>query len=262
MKLLGGSIFVRDAIRLDYCLEAAIESLAPVCDEIVALDCESTDGTVDLLLELERRHSHLRVYTGQPWEVGDNYVRLALHANAAREKLDTHWHFMLQADEVLHEASHPIIREAVTADGWGATTFRVRRFNLYGDVDRCVKIDSTMKPCSDMPTRLAMTPYPAVGDAESIIESDGRDMRLLNHITIVHYGFVRAGEALIDKTIEMQGWFHGKEATVDERVLKMRAEGSGFRYRDIIPDDELMTLPVSHPRFAQAWVDRHRGGGA
>jgi len=258
MKPLGGSIFVRDAVRLDYCLEAAINSLAPVCDELVALDCGSTDGTVDLLRALAAQHPHLHVHTGHPWEVGDNYLRLALHANAARELLDTRWHFMIQADEVLHEASYPKLREAVAADGWGATTFRVRRVNLYGDVGRCVRYDSSAKPCSDMPTRLALSTYPAVGDAESIVESDGPDLSMVGHITLFHYGFVRAGEALIDKTIEMQSWFHGPGATVDERVLRMRAERTGFRYADIIGDHELMPIPIGHPVAARPWVEAHR----
>lgn len=257
MSTLGGSLFVRDALRLDYCLAAAIDSLAPVCDDMVVLDCGSTDGTLDLLADLAARHSHLRVLTGQPWELGDNYVRLALHANAAREHLRTRWHFMLQADEVLHEASYPVLRQAVAADGWGATTFRVRRVNLYGDVGRCVRYDSPAKPCSDMPTRLARTEYPAVGDAESIVESDGPDLSLIGHLTLFHYGFVRKGEALINKTIEMQSWFHGPGATVDERVLRMRAEHTGFRYADIIGDHELMPIPIGHPAAAAAWVAAH-----
>jgi glycosyltransferase involved in cell wall biosynthesis len=254
---LGGSLFVRDAVRLDYCVEAAIESLVPVCDEVVVLDCQSTDGTLALLYAVAARHPNVRVIANQPWEVGTNYDRLMIHANAAREQLQTRWHFMLQADEVLHEWSYPMLREAVRADGWGASTFRVRRFNLYGDFSRCVSLDSTMKPCADEPTRLALSNYPAVRDAETIGEPDGKDERLIEHVTILHYGFVRRGAALIDKAIEMQGWFNGPEGTVDERVLKMRDEGTGFRYQDIMPDDQLMPLPIGHPAAAMSWIKEH-----
>ena len=149
---------------------------------------------------------------------------------------------------------YPKLREAVAADGWGASTFRVRRFNLYGDFGRCVSLDSTIKPCADEPTRLARVNYPAVRDAECIGEPDGKDERLIGHVTILHYGFVRRGAALIDKAIEMQRWFNGPEGTVDPRVLKMRDEGGAFRYQDIMPDSELMPLPVAHPAVAVPWI--------
>ena len=48
-KTLGGSLFVRNAIQYDYCVEEAIESLAACCDEVFVLDCQSDDGTTEKL---------------------------------------------------------------------------------------------------------------------------------------------------------------------------------------------------------------------
>lgn len=253
---LGGSLFVRDAIRLDYCIEAAIESLVPVCDDVVVMDCQSTDGTLDLLRTMAARHSNVRVIENSPWEVACGYVRLAILANNAREFLKTRWHFMLQADEVLHESSYPVIREAVMNDGWGLPTFKVRRLNLWRDPDHHVSFSSTLKPCSDEPTRLGQIDVPAVGDAESLIDYQGSHRDLLHRITIFHYGFVRHG--LIEKVIDMQSWFHGPGSTPDARVVKMRDEGTGFIPQAIIPDSELVPIPLPHPEAARAWVEAHR----
>lgn len=251
---LGGSIFVRDAIRLDYCVEAAIESLVPVCDQIVVMDCQSTDGTLELLRRIAVQHHNVKIVDGQPWEVGTHYDRLVIHANAARERLSTRWHFMLQADEVLHEVSYPAIRDAVANDGWGHGTFKVRRINLYGDPGRYVRFTSGMKPCSDEPTRLGLSDVPAIGDAESLVEANGTCRLLLGHVTIFHYGFVRRGAALIDKTIEMQSWFHGPHGTPDARVVAMKNAGTGFVPSAIMPDSELAPIPIRHPVAARSWL--------
>lgn len=253
---LGGSLFVRDAIRLDYCVEAAIESLVPVCDDVVVMDCQSQDDTLDLLQAVAERHRNVRIIKDSPWEVAAGYVRLALLANAAREQLRTDWHFMLQADEVLHEASYEAIREAVREDGWGHGTFKVRRLNLWADPGYCVAGGSKLKPCSDEPTRLGKQDVPAVGDGESLIEyRDGAS--LVDRVTIFHYGFIRHG--LIEKVIDMQSWFHGPGSTPDERVTRMRDTGGEFRPFDIIPESELVPIPIGHPAVAAGWLATHTG---
>lgn len=258
MRTLGGSLFVRDAVRLDYCVEAAIESLVPICSDIVVLDCHSTDGTLELLLAIAARHSNVRVFGNVPWEQSENYLRLALLANAARELVRADYHFMIQGDEVLHESSYDPIRRAQEHNFWGHETFRVRRLNLYGDLDHYVRIDSTRKPCSDVPTRIGLQAVPAIADAESIAENRGFDDRLVRSVTLFHYGYVRRGDALIDKAMDMQSWFFGPGSTVDERVVKMHREGTGFLPYEIIPPSELAPIPMSHPAAAHRWVEERR----
>lgn len=257
---LGGSLFVHDAIRLDYCVEAAIESLVPLCDRVVAMDCQSTDGTLDLLHAIADRHPNVQVVPNSPWEVADHYIRLAMLANAAREQLKTRWHFMIQADEVLHECSYGAIREMVAADGHGKLAFRVRRFNLWGTPDHYVRLDSLHKPCSDEPTRLGRQDVPAIGDGESLIENRGAARELIEHVTLFHYGFVRHGHVLIDKVIEMESWFHGPHGTPDARVVAMREAGTGFAPAEIIPEQDLLPIPIAHPKAAEAWLASHRNG--
>jgi glycosyltransferase involved in cell wall biosynthesis len=251
---LGGSLFVRDAVRLDYCVEAAIESLVPVCDDVVVLDCHSTDDTLALLRTIETRHSNVRVFPNVPWEQAGNYERLMILANAARELVRARWHFMIQADEVLHESSYTALRALVAADGWGQQAFRVRRLNLYGDLDHHISLGSRLKPCSDEPTRIGLQGVPAGGDAESIVEPHGPDRRMVDRVTLFHYGFVRSGQALITKAIEMQSWFWGPHSVPDQRVVHMQQAGTGFRPYDIIPPQELSPLPMPHPAAAAGWL--------
>src|SRR5208282_5743966 len=112
MPSLGGSIFVRNAIKYDYCVEASILSILPVCDPVVVLDCQSDDGTTELLRDLASKHPQIQLTENVLWECAPNYQRLSMLANQAIAKLNTDWHFMIQADEVLHENSIPYIRQA------------------------------------------------------------------------------------------------------------------------------------------------------
>lgn len=259
IKGLGGSLFVRDALRLDYCLQEAVASLVPICEQIVVLDCCSTDGTTEMIERLATKYANVQGIYGAQWDKAENYLRLVLHANTAREKLRTRWHFMLQADEVLHEKSYPAIRQVVERDGWGHDVFRVRRINLYGDCSRQVPPGSRFQPCSTEPARLARQDVPAVGDAESLVEHNGV-YRLTERAWIFHYGFVRRLDTMVTKVLEMQSWFHGKHALPDRKVQKMADDGRPFDYREIIPDTGLRPVRMPHPAAARSWVDLHMGG--
>lgn len=251
-KGLAGSLFVHDALRLDYCLQAAIESLILVCDEVIVLDCGSTDGTAGLLRHLEHRFEKLTV-ASSPWEAAADYSRLAILANRAREMVTYRWHLMLQADEVLHEASYPILRELVELDGWGHRAFEVRRLNLWRDPAHHIAFNSTMKPCGDAPIRIGHQVIPAVGDAESL-RGPASDA-LLDQVVIFHYGYLRRG--LLEKAIEMQSWFW-PDTGPDERLVRMRDAGGGFKPEDLIPDSELREIPMPHPVAAAQWLAQWR----
>jgi len=254
---LGGSIFVRNAVKFDYCIQEAVESLIPLCDEVVVLDCQSEDETLDVLRALGRQYGNLRVYEGGEWECAPNFERLAILANQAKEYLKTKWHFMLQADEVLHEDSFPHIRKAIQRAGPGSKTWMVKRFNLYPDFDHYVKESSRRKPCNDYPLRLGRRDIPAVSDAESLFLV-GFNPRWKDLIHIFHYGYVRKRDLILDKAIDMQSWFHGPNSQPDPRCIEMKRTTGMFKPEEIIPMSECKPLTMSHPKFALEWVGERR----
>ena len=152
---LGGSVFARNAIKYDYCIIEAIESLLPVCDKVVVLECNSEDETA---LMLKKRYStslKVNLILGQEWNVAKDYNRLTILANEARKMLHTDWHFMIQADEVLHESSYPYILDAIANEE--SNSFRCRRYNMFGNLDHYIDFNSERKPCGDNIVRLART---------------------------------------------------------------------------------------------------------
>ena len=245
---IGGSMFVYNATKYDYCMKEAIESLLAFCDEVAVLDCGSTDDTIPILESMSVKYKNLHIYTGGDWNCAPGRERLSMLANQAKSNLNTDWHFMLQADEVVHEASIPFIKEAI--GGGLAPGFRVRRWNLYGDSSHCIRLDSKSKPCGDNPIRLAAINYNALDDAESL-SAERSSPAYEDRIVIVHYGLVRRGSALIDKCIDMQKWFFGEP---DRRLKTSQAEGV-FTATDFTPETEYMPLPCSHPVYMKQWLD-------
>lgn len=255
-KTLGGSVFIHNALEFDYCVRESLSSLCAVCDQVIALDAESTDGTVDALLEFAKGHPNLKVVTGAKWECAPNYSRLAMLANEAKSHLKTDWHFMLQADEVLHESSFPFIRKAMAHDR--LKSCHIRRLNFFGDYNHYIKIEQPQhnKPCGDEICRLATIENNACGDAESICVDPTYGTRFyLDDIVIYHYGYVRADEHHIKKTIAVQSWFWGEGSQPDSRVVEMDKEGGKvYDWRRMKSLDMLSRLTKSHPRFAWEYV--------
>lgn len=250
MYKLGGSIFVRNAIKYDYCIIEAARSLLPVCDHIVILDCSSTDGTEDLLLNSFGHHHKVTLCFNALWDCAPDNTRLSILANLAKSLIDCEWHFMLQADEVLHEDSYRAIHEATTR---GADSFQVRRLNFYGNISQHVRLDipTHEKPCDDHPTRLGRHHLNALGDGESI-EAYNVSQDFVDKILICHYGFVRKPLALVDKTVDAYRWFFGG-GSQDERFQRMQ-EDKQYRWQEIMRQDQMQTFTGSHPKVAKHWI--------
>jgi glycosyltransferase involved in cell wall biosynthesis len=259
-KSLGGSIFIHNGIEFDYCLEASASSLAACCDEVVILDASSTDGTTEWAIEIGKKFGNVQVITGIPWEQASNYERLAKLANIAKSYLRTEWHFMLQADEVLHESSFSHIRDVMERPNCRSAF--VRRLNFFGDTDHFIKIEQEgcHKPCGDTIVRLATLDNPAVGDAESLgVDPAYITDQYLDKITIFHYGYIRRDTNHIKKTISMQSWFWGPDSQPDQRVVEMDKKGDGiYDWRTMKNPSQFSRLPylgIGHPRFAQEYIN-------
>lgn len=258
MARLGGSIFVHNAVKFDYCIEESIHSLCELCDQVVALDAQSDDNTVDVLMNCEKKFKNLKVFTNATWECADNYQRLAILANQAKNYLNTPWHFMLQADEVIHESSFDYIRRAV--NGKKYESYFCRRYNFFKDFNHYLRFNlpQDKKPCSDVVVRLARIGYNAVGDAESLgVDPKNANTSEPDRIKIFHYGMVRKDQNYIDKTISMQSWFMGEGSQPDPRVVAMT--NGVYEWNKMKELDDLTTLQISHPIFAQKWVEERQG---
>lgn len=101
---VSGFTFVRNAIKYDYPIVEAIQSILPVCDEVVVLVGASEDDTLGLIERINDPKIRIE------HSVWDDTLReggkvLAVETDKAFSKISPHadWAFYIQADEILHE---------------------------------------------------------------------------------------------------------------------------------------------------------------
>ena len=109
---VSGFTFVRNGVKYDYPFLESINSLLPLCDEVVIAVGQSEDDTLERIKSL---HSpKIRILE----TVWDESIRsggkiLSQQTNLALDKIDGDWAIYLQADEVLHEKDYWAIKDAL-----------------------------------------------------------------------------------------------------------------------------------------------------
>lgn len=257
MYKLGGSLFIHNGMKYDYCLKESIESVLGLCDEVIVLEANSEDNTLDFLHKMSKDHPKLKVYDHGVWECAPDFNRLAILANQARELLDSEWHFMIQADEVLHECSYDTIKKVINDKECISDRYSCRRINLFKDFSHYIRFDlpTDRKPCNDTITRLGLKHVETYGDAESLLPIGNLNNKYVDNILIFHYGMVRKRDVLLDKAIDMQSWFFANDGMgVDPKLLEMKEKYGELKPEEIKPDSELAELIWTHPKVALEWV--------
>jgi len=253
MKTLGGSLFVYNGNKFDYCYKEAIDSLLALCDKVSIVDAGSDDGTAQDIEKHIEPHGDKVVYTrftNEQWHAQEGCQKLCYFTNAAIDALDTDWVFNLQADEVIHEDSFVHIRNAMEGV---FDTYRVRRLNLWKTPAYMLDVSQERKPCSTAVVRLAKMPSHALGDAESLAAPNlGIYKDDLDLIQIFHMGFVRDRKKQLKKMenmmVDIFHWEMDPRAKDCDELIPER----------FFSDDDIVPIPRPLPRFVQAWADeRH-----
>ncbi len=248
MKSLGGSLFIRNNYQFDYCAEESIKSLLEFCDKVSVVDAGSSDGTVDMLRELEAVNKNLLVtyLKEQDWldQQGKGYSKLCHFTDMAISKLDTDYNYYQQADEITHEDCYDNIRRAIEQ---GHEAYLISRVNLWQSPYLKLNVVGNRNPCSPQIVRLAKTQYRSFGDAESLAApfTDA----YVEKIYMIHYGFVRKKEVMKAKIINMQ------EGVFELGSHDVKLDGCDiFDPKLWFSDSDLVPINFTHPQLMQEWI--------
>lgn len=245
MKISGFTI-VRNAITLDFPVEASIRSILPVCDEVVVNVGQSTDATLELIRSIH--DPRIRIIETE-WDMTLKNRVLGEETLRAMRECRHPWGIYIQADEVLHETGAETLARAIRDhdDDPRVEGLLVRYLHFYGDMDtiavnrrwyrrevRAVRLDP----------ELDIRPFQ--GAQGFRVGPDHRRVRArLTDAEMFHYGWARPAAALRAK----------REAS---RVIypwsKEREAG-----RPLLPwFPGLTRFTGTHPRAARAWVEDRR----
>lgn len=110
--LLSGFTFIRNGIKYGYPFIQSIQSILPICDEMVVVVGDSDDGTRQAIEALDNPKIRI-IDTVWDMTLREGGYLLAQQTNIALSHIKGRWGFYIQGDEVVHEADLPLILESV-----------------------------------------------------------------------------------------------------------------------------------------------------
>ena len=247
---LGGNICIRNGFRLDYPWREATRSLLAICDEVVVCDCDSDDGTRRWIDDWAKTEPKITV-VNYPWTDprGDtNWWPTFL--NYSRQHLSTDMHLQLDADELIHEGDHELIRRAAEA----RSTLFCHRLNFWRDPQHLIPEGVC---CGTKVLRLAPANMPIPSDYPFEPAAATMASAQDSPIRIFHYGFLRHREAFFRKAREVQRiWVN----SYDPRLEKAEGFAGNWMTMDNVTGWEGQLVPYSgtHPKEIHQWL-KERG---
>lgn len=240
---VSGFTFIRNAILLDYPIVAAIQSILPLCDEVVVAVGNSTDDTFALIQNIDPKVKIIQTI----WDdsLRQNGRVLAVETDKALAAIDpaADWAIYIQGDEVLHEADHPNILKAMTryqhdqdVDGllfdylhfYGSYDFIGVSNNWYKKEIRIIK-----------PGRGIFS----FRDAQGFRKVPDQKLKVAAaHASVYHYGWVKDPQAMQRKQESFHKLWHD-DAWLEKNIKVAAA----FDYEDHI--HELARFEGTHPQW-------------
>jgi len=186
---VAGFTFVRNAIKYDYPVVASIQSVLPLCDEMVVSVGNSDDNTLELIQSIGSPKIRI-IQTIWDDSLKEGGRVLAVETNKAFDAVgaDADWAFYIQADEVVHEKGYDNIRAAMQQykDDKRVEGLLFNYVHFYGS-------------------------YDYVGDSRTWYKNEIRVIR--NNKQIRSYndaqGFRREGQKLLVKPVQAEIYHYG-----------------------------------------------------
>jgi len=246
MLKVSGFTIVRNAILLDFPVEASIRSILPICDEVVVNVGESEDQTLDLVRSIG--DPKIRILQTE-WDMTIKNKVLGDETLRAMRACRHPWGVYIQADEVLHESGAEALARAIRQHDAEPRVegLLVKYRHFYGDLDtvgthrrwyrrevRAVRLD----PAWDI--------RPYQGAQGFRVGPEHRKIRArLTEAEMFHYGWARPARALRSK-IEIS------------RVLYPWVKQPDPAQPLLPWTPGLRRFTGSHPAAARDWVDARR----
>lgn len=245
MVRVSGFTIVRNAIKLDFPVEASIRSILPLCDEVVVNVGRSEDETLELVRGI--RDPKIRVLESE-WDMSRRNTVLGHETLRAMRACIHPWGVYIQADEVLHERGAAALLEAMRENDGDPRVegLLVRYLHFYGGFDtiathrrwyrrevRAVRLDPA----------LDIRPYQG---AQGFRVGPGhrRIRARLTDAEMFHYGWARPAQALREKRELGKTMYPWRDADARKPLLAW------------IPG--IRTFGGDHPAVARDWIEARR----
>jgi hypothetical protein len=249
MKVCGFT-FIRNAVKFDYPVVEAIQSILPLCDEVVVAVGNSEDGTRALIRQISPKITIIDTVWDEAQREGGRV--LALETDKAFQAISAHydWAFYIQGDEVVHEQYLPVIRKAME-DNLHRTDVDGLLFNylhFFGSYDYVGKKYSWYRrEIRVVRNRKDIFSYK---DAQGFRKQPNDKLRVkLVDAFVYHYGYVKEPVALQQKVTTMVHFYHDDNWIKNVFKKREKYDYEGMR-------EPLKKFEGTHPAVMKARVTR------
>lgn len=237
---VSGFTFIRNAIANDYPVVESITSVLPLCDEFVVALGNSTDGTADLVRNIQSDKIRIidTVWDDTLKEGGQVFAEETNKALDAISK-DADWMIYIQGDECIHEKYFDTIKkemqENLTEPNVEALLLKYKHF--YASYDYIAESRRWYR--REIRILKNLPRIRSYRDAQGF-RIEGRKLRVkLIDAYIYHYGWVKTPEALQGKVRNFNKFYQ-----TDEWVEQNFPPQKTFDMRNA---DRLVKFTDSHP---------------
>ena len=267
MTTISAGTFCLNPLELDYPIIEIIHNMLNFATQVIVVDAGSTDGTVEKLKKIDAR---VEVYYS-PWprkfkRWSPTNQTEAVQRNKVLEKCKGDWVFFFDADEIIHENYHSIIKQYVCDVRYDM--YDIPMIHLY----RC-KRDNKIEICRKVLGHTGIKSRPMLyrnhkglyyGQLrrsspcmhEELIgegKSRNRAKRILqvyspteDEINVLHYGQCRWGKC-VAKSLNLWG----------ARYTQQDVFNKFDETKDLLPDLGYPLFLDSHPQSIEGWIVDH-----
>jgi hypothetical protein len=242
---VSGFTIVRNAIKLDFPLEASVRSILPICDEVVVNVGRSEDDTLELVRSIG--DPRIRIIQTE-WDMTRRNTVLGLETHRAMTACTHPWGVYIQADEVLHERGAAALSAAIRdVDGDPKVEgLLVRYLHFYGGFDTVATHRRWYRRevrAVRLSPELDIRPYQ--GAQGFRVGPNHRKIRArLTSAEMFHYGWARPAQALREKRDLGRTMYPWRNADV---TLPLLAWMPG-----------LQRFEGAHPRTVKEWIEARK----
>lgn len=245
MVKVSGFTIVRNAIKLDFPVQASIRSILPICDEVVVNVGRSEDATLDLVREIG--DPKIRILETE-WDMTRRNTVLGHETHRAMRACTHPWGVYIQADEVLHERGAEELAAAIqSSDGdQRIEGLLVRYLHFYGGFETVATHRRWYRRevrAVRLAPELDIRPYQ--GAQGFRVGPTCRKIRArLTGAEMFHYGWARPAQALREKRDLGRIMYPWRDADASLPLLAWMPGLKRFR--------------ETHPKAAHQWIEvRH-----
>lgn len=244
MKITGFTI-VRNAVKNDYPVVEAIQSVLPVVDEMIISIDKGEDNSDELIRGIVSDKIKI-VYSQWDMSLREGGKVYAAETNKAMTHVseDTDWLLYIQADEIIHEKYHTEIVAAAKKykDDKRVEGLLFGYLHFYGTYDyvgdsrkwynyevRMIRNDKSIS---------------SYKDAQGFRKGDKKLDVVLIDAMIYHYGWVKSPKQMMDKQKDIIRYY----SPDDEGIERYRNASEIFDFNDF---DSLKKFTGTHPSVMQ-----------